>query len=169
MRYTTPWGSLQHPPANQRAEQSQVDTKEEYEDTLLTEKPEYTTSRIIAIAACFQQEVFLQPFATSCIYRTVWRVLGKHSAHLTVQTIERTSSPPSPLPFYFVPTSIQPQPSVRKIHFFQFHVAVFLCPKELGLRACLTGLNSNIYIYFNEDGTFLLAEDLWLHFSLNSL
>jgi len=79
------------------------------------------------------------------------------------------ASPPSTLPFYLIATSIPALDAVRKVHFFQFHVAVLLCPEELGLTACLTTLNSKLSHYFNKAGNFLLGVDPQLHISLNSL
>lgn len=55
------WWSLEHPPTSQKTEQSQISTKEEYEDILLTEKPAYTMSCTITIAAPFQEQELLQP------------------------------------------------------------------------------------------------------------
>lgn len=92
-------------------------------------------------------------------------MLGKHSAHIAVQTIERMISPLNALTFYLVPISILDLPAVRKILLFQFHVAVFLCPKKLGLTAYLTELNSKISIYFDEAVAFLFEADPHLQIS----
>lgn len=62
--------------------------------TSYTEKPAYITSCIIATAAWFQQKEHLQ----LSIYTPFGMAGAWYSTYLTVQTIEKMTSPPSTSP-----------------------------------------------------------------------
>lgn len=62
--------------------------------TSYTEKPAHITSCVIAIAAWFRQKQLLQPL----IYKPYSMAGAWYSAYLTVQTIEKMTSPPSTSP-----------------------------------------------------------------------